>query len=874
MAASKLQLQVILSALDKATAPLKRIQGGSIGAAKALKETRDKLKELNTQQKDVSAWRAQRAAAAQTEQALGAARDKVKQLSRDIAASGAPTRQMSRDFKAAVREATALKQAHGNQQTQLQGLRNKLTAAGISTRNLGAGERDLRAKIAATNSALQQQENRLKRITTQQKRLAAAKSQYEKTQGLAGSMAGSGAGAVATGAAVGAPVLGAAKSYMAFEDAMLGVAKQVDGARDGNGKLTATYFEIGDAIKAMGERIPMATTELAALVEGGARMGIQGKDNLLKFAEVAANAATAFELPADQLGEDLARISNLYKLPIKDINQLGDAINYLDDNAQSKGADIIDVMQRTAGITASVGMSFKDAAALGSTFLTLGASAEVASSATNAMIRELAIATQQPKRFQKGLQALGLEAEAIQSGMAKNATGTLQQVLDTINKLPKDQQLSVTTQLFGKEFGDDAAKLAANIEEYRRQLDLANSDKGSGSMQRESDIRAEAMSARLEMAQNRLFNLGSSLGETLRPTLIGLLEGFNNIVASISTWVKANPELTGQIVKTAAGLALLMTAGGAIALTLASILGPIAMVRYAMALFAIKGGGLAFTLFNLGKTALPMVATGLRILGAAAVANPIGAIIMAIALGAALIYANWGTVGPYFLGLWAEIKAGFAGGLSGIAALIVNFSPAGLFYRAFAGVMGYFGIELPAKFTEFGSMIMQGLVNGIANAAGAVKAAVVGAADSSINYFKEKLGIHSPSRVFASLGVDTMDGLAQGLNNGSANPFAALDDTAKQVIQKGGEISANNPFAGLAGMPKLANTEQLTFDKRPPISSNAGANGPSGGDTYNFTINAAPGMDATAIGREVQRQLAMAQQQKQAKQRGRLSDLD
>ncbi|MBX9761577.1 MAG: phage tail tape measure protein [Pseudomonadaceae bacterium] len=873
MAASKLQLQVILSALDKATAPLKRIQGGSIGAAKALKETRDRLKDLNAQQKDVSAWRTQRAAAEQTEQALGAARDKVKQLSRDIAASGAPTRQMSRDFKAAVREATALKQAHSNQQTQLQGLRNKLNAAGISTRNLGAGERDLRAKIAATNSALQQQENRLKRITTQQKRLAAAKSQYEKTQGLAGSMAGSGAGAVATGAAVGAPVLGAAKSYMAFEDAMLGVAKQVDGARDGNGKLTATYYEIGDAIKAMGERIPMATTELAALVEGGARMGIQGKDNLLKFAEVAANAATAFELPADQLGEDLARISNLYKLPIKDINQLGDAINYLDDNAQSKGADIIDVMQRTAGITASVGMSFKDAAALGSTFLTLGASAEVASSATNAMIRELAIATQQPKRFQKGLQALGLEAEAIQSGMAKNATGTLQQVLDTINKLPKDQQLSVTTQLFGKEFGDDAAKLAANIEEYRRQLDLANSDKGSGSMQREADIRAEALSARLEMAQNRLFNLGSSLGETLRPTLVGLLEGFNNIVASISTWVKANPELTGQIVKTAAGLALLMTAGGAIALTLASILGPIAMVRYAMALFAIKGGGLAGTLFNLGKTALPMVATGLRILGAAAVANPIGAIIMAIALGAALIYANWGTVGPYFLGLWAEIKAGFAGGLGGIAALIVNFSPAGLFYRAFAGVMGYFGIELPAKFTEFGSMIMQGLVNGIANAAGAVKAAVVGAADSSINYFKEKLGIHSPSRVFASLGVDTMDGLAQGLNSGSANPFAALDDTAQQVIKKGSEISANNPFAGLAGMPEMANTEQLTFDKRPPISA-ASNSAPAGAAPITINVYGAPGQDANAIAQAVAQALAQQQRANQAQQRGRLSDLE
>lgn len=143
-------------------------------------------------------------------------------------------------------------------------------------------------------------------------------------------------------------------------------------------------------------------------------MGVSGKDNLLAFAEVAANAATAFELPADQIGENLARIADLYKIPIQNVSQLGDAINYLDDNAKSKGADIIEVLQRTAGVTASVGMSYKDAAALGSTFLTLGSSAETAATATKAMIRELGIATEQPKRFQKGLEALGLDAAAVQ----------------------------------------------------------------------------------------------------------------------------------------------------------------------------------------------------------------------------------------------------------------------------------------------------------------------------------------------------------------------------------------------------------------------------------------------------------------------------
>ena len=137
--------------------------------------------------------------------------------------------------------------------------------------------------------------------------------------------------------------MGIVKNYSSFEDAMLGVAKQVEGARDDNGKLTSTYYEMGEAIKKMSETIPMASTEIAALVEGGARMGIQGKDNLLEFARVAANASTAFEIPADQIGENLARIADLFKVPIKNVSQLGDVINYLDDNAKSKGLSLIHI---------------------------------------------------------------------------------------------------------------------------------------------------------------------------------------------------------------------------------------------------------------------------------------------------------------------------------------------------------------------------------------------------------------------------------------------------------------------------------------------------------------------------------------------------
>lgn len=847
--ADNLKLQVILSALDKASGPLKRISGGSIGAAKALKEARDNLKQLNTTQKDVSAWRTQRAAASQTETALDAARQRVKDLGQQMAATGVPTKALNRDMKAALREATRLKQEHSQQQTALQGLRNKLTAAGISTRNLSQGERDLRAKIAATNAAMSKQEDRLKRITEQQKRFGRARAQYDKTQALAGSMAGAGAGAAAAGTAMGMPVLAAVKSYMGFEDAMSGVAKQVEGARDETGQLTSTYFEMADAIKTMGERIPMATTEIAALVEGAARMGVQGKDNLLAFTEVAANAATAFELPADEIGENLARIADLYKIPISDVSKLGDAINYLDDNAKSKGADIIEVLQRTAGVAASVGMSYKEAAALGSTFLTLGASAEVASTATNAMVRELAIASQQPKRFQKGIKALGLEANAVQKGMATDATATLQMVLEAVNALPKDQQLTVTTQLFGKEFGDDASKLAQNMGEYRRQLELANATAGEGSMQREAEIRAELLSARMQMAQNRAFNLSATLGETLRPTLLELFESFNSIVSSVTDWVKANPELTGQILKTVAGMAALAIGFGTVTLALASFLGPFAMVRYGLSLLGIKSLG--------AVTALKMVGKAILFIGRALLMNPIGLAITAIALAAYLIYKNWDKIVPYFLGLWEEIKAGFNGGLGGIAELILNFSPIGMFYRAFAAVMGYFGIELPGKFSEFGAMLMQGLVNGITHGLAAAKEAITGAGGAVIGWFKEKLGIHSPSRVFAQLGGFTMAGLAQGLMGGEGNVLKQIGATAQRVVGAGTDM--------LGG---------VSIDRRAPLAARGATGGGGGGNTYNFVINAAPGMDPAAIGREVQRQLAAAQHQQQARGRSRLADQD
>ena len=74
---------------------------------------------------------------------------------------------MTRSFQSAVREAQKLKQQHQQQSEQLQGLRSKLYDAGISTKNLGTHERQLREQINATNASISTQGKRMAELSAQ-----------------------------------------------------------------------------------------------------------------------------------------------------------------------------------------------------------------------------------------------------------------------------------------------------------------------------------------------------------------------------------------------------------------------------------------------------------------------------------------------------------------------------------------------------------------------------------------------------------------------------------------------------------------------------------------------------------------------------------
>lgn len=671
MADRNLNIRVAFSALNNMSSPVNAARQSAAALASQINQTKTSIKGLERQ---ATSFDRLTAANKKTTEQLAQAKEQARQM----AAAYGPLRQRSAEQVAALNQQRAairqLTQQQKGEQTQLNQLRASFYSEGIAVSSASRATEQINQRTAQYNRQLAEQQRRLDAVNQAQARYSRAKETGEK-------MMSGGMKTATVGAATLAPVAAAVKSYSSLEDAMKGVAKQVNGLRDDSGNRTPQYEEMQRAIMDASEKLPMANgaVDYAALVEGGARMGVANSDDpwekqkadLLAFASMAAKASVAFELPADQLSESLGKIAGLYKIPTQNIEQLGDAINYLDDNAKSKGSDIIDVLQRVGGLASQ--LDYKQAAALGSTFLTLGTPAEVAASATNAMVRELSIATVQGKNFMQGLDALGLSAEKVQKSMSVDAMGTIISVLEASKKLAPDQQVANLTQIFGKEFGDDAQKLANNLPELRRQIELTQGAAAKGSMNRESDINKASLSAQWQLTKTGAVNAFSSAGETLREPLMDIMLTVSKVVGSVRRWVEANPALVGSIMKVTAAIGALLVVVGGLMLSIGAVLGPMALVRLSFTTLAGEGGiarltggvmrlGGAFQ-WLAGSPMQSLLSVGRMVFGPlitllAGISAPVWGLIALFAAVAVAVIKFWQPIKAFFSGFFTGLMAG------------------------------------------------------------------------------------------------------------------------------------------------------------------------------------------------------------------------
>ncbi|EDT4771848.1 phage tail tape measure protein [Salmonella enterica] len=925
MSDNNLRLQVILNAVDKLTRPFRSAQASSKELAAAIQQSRASLKALDSQAARIDGFRKVRTQLEGAKNDLTAARQKVSELANAFAAASNPTKKQAKELEQAKHRASQLKDTFDGLRQSAQRQRDELNAAGINTKNLSSAQRALRQNADEARQALDRQQKSLKRLGEQQARINAVREQYSRRLEVRDRIAGAGTTTAAAGAAMGAPVVAAVRSYASMEDAMKGVAKQVNGLRDDNGNRTKQFYEMQDAIKAASEQLPMenGAIDYAALVEGGARMGVTNQDDpfedqkrdLLAFASTAAKAATAFELPADELAEGLGKIAQLYKVPTRNIEQLGDALNYLDDNAMSKGGDIINVLQRMGGVADR--LDFRKAAALGSTFLSLGAAPEIAASASNAMVRELSIATMQSKRFFEGMDLLKLDPEVIEKQMTKDAMGIIQHVLQKVNSLPKDKRLSAMTMIFGKEFGDDAAKLANNLPELQRQLELTSGSGANGSMQKESDINKDSLSAQWLLVKTGVQNAFSSLGETLRQPLMDIMSMVKNVTGALRRWVEQNPVLAGTLMKVVAATAAITVGLGTLAVAVAAVLGPIAVIRFALSMLAVKAlpsaaaattrtGGVLRLLVS-GPLALLRVAlfTVGSLLGA--LLSPIGLVVAALAGVALVVWKYWQPISAFLGGVVEGFKAAAAPILSAFAPLMPIFQWVGDKVRE---LWGWFtNLLTPVKSTAaelqsaasmgrlFGEMLAEGL-NMALHPLESLKSGVVWLLEKLGLVNKEAASARLPNQTPATVsgngsvmlppgGFPAYAGMYDTGGNIPRGQFGIVGENGPEIVNGPVNVTSRRRTAALASVVAgMMGAAAAPVDAPPlhpfslPVKSGATMMGQAASAQPVFhvdaptqiIIQAQPGQNAQDIAREVARQLDERDRRIRAKARSNYSD--
>lgn len=571
MADKNLVAKIILSATDKASSAMNRVRLHASGLTRQLATLQNKQRAMAKTQTLAKSFRDTRLELNASTIAIKNHQQKLRLLSARMTAVKQPTKAMAREYRHLAREMDGLIRRKQKLTSKVGELSERLKKAGFDTKNFANSYRTLHRNLKQSTADIDKQKAALQRLSTAQARV-------DRANEIAGKARSIGVKTGATATTIGIGVGTTVRSGMTEEDAMLGIVKQVDSLKNEDGSLNA------EAIKAMrlevqglSRQLPLTTENIMQMYAAGARMGT-ARDGLKDFVTTAAQAAVAFDADSvEELAENLGKISKNFKLSAEGTRDLADSINYLDDNAISKGDDIISVLNRVAG-TVGQAMSGKNVAALASTLLTLGEEESRVGRSISSMFSRIGRGAGETG---KAIEKLGLKVKDVREGMSKDAQKTMMDIVKAIKKIPESERKTIYYQLVGHDFSSVLSKLVNNTEEWEHQVELANSEEAKGSMGREFAVRMQSASSKWQVLKNQIFNVSAAAGNALFTTLNGIMDKATELLAIVAKWQQNNPQAMAAIMKTVSVLGLVLAGISAVSLAIGAVLTPIAMLRKA-----------------------------------------------------------------------------------------------------------------------------------------------------------------------------------------------------------------------------------------------------------------------------------------------------
>ncbi|KGQ64972.1 hypothetical protein IO43_04270 [Gallibacterium anatis 7990] len=706
---SKLNLTILLNAVDKITAPFKSAEKASQKLATALKESKDSLKSLEKVQGQINGFQRLKANIDNSTKSIQKysekiaslqgkheklksgrdnlivnIKDKKRELQQLINAQNAlrsAGKSNSNEFsvlnaqvmkanhtifrmeeqlqkqknalgasKQAINaEKSALKASRHEKALQLVELRRlqqKLKESGVNVKRLGTEELITKNKISQATKEIDKQKKALERLNKTKAAQQKYQQRVEALKNTSDKTKEFGQHSMVMGGAVLGTGAAMMKPAVEFEQAFSKV--QALTRLDKNNAVDAAKIKaLRDQAINLGATTSFTSTDVAA---GQSYLAMAGfnQEQITQSMPAILNMTKAADMDMGRVSDISSDILSGFGKKAEEMNHIADVLTLTFTSSNVNLEMLGESMKYVGPLAAKTGQSFESMAAMVGLLGNVGIKGSQSGTALRAMLNRLSGPT---KAATKQLNKLSVKT--------KDAKGNLRALPDILadiakktKKMGSADQLAILKDIFGEEAATAAAELIKqagekNIREFDKKLKEAN-----GTAQKVAETMSDNLMGDLKGLDSAREALGITIFDGQSNALRELTQTATGWLRTVNEWIKANPELTSKIIRWMAILASAATVIGALSIASSFILYPLAR----MGLGFLKVGGIVL---SLGGKFLGLI----RAISLLAMANPIilaiAAVVVALAGVAYLIYKNWEPLSKWFKEIWDQVKVKF-----------------------------------------------------------------------------------------------------------------------------------------------------------------------------------------------------------------------
>lgn len=920
-----LELKIIMSATDKASAAFKKLREGGNVLAQSLKKAEAELHDLDKAQENLLKKSKLNKELSENGKALRENAAEIRRLNNEIAKTGTASKEQEKELSDLTKANKKLTQAQEKNWEKVRKLDQALSAVGITAKTFTNAQDQLNKKHDAASKAVEKHRLAYEKLQNAQNKAAAAKAQMTEAGMRAVGMMYTARGiADTTRNVLSAPV----KAYAETETASTDLRAAM---MDNTGKVSAQYKDIDNLATRLGDRLPGTTADFKNLMtmlirqgmsaqtvlggtgEAAALLAVQLKKSPEAAAEMAAKLQDATRGTEKEMLAIMDQVQRLYYAGTDDSNILG-AFSKLSpalDTLKIKGKNAMEIMSPLVGMLDQAGLSGE--------------------SAGNAL-RKVFTRMMDTKKIDKVTKGTGISLDFTNGAGEFGGMEKMYSELAKLKAVNTEQRLKMLQGIFG----DDAETLQAlntmiekgkaGYEEFAKKMEA------QASLNQRVNDQLGTLTNLWDAASGTFTNFLAKMGESIAPELKELTKWIGDINEKLSNWAAQNPETANTIMKIVAAVGIFLTVVTGIGAAISAVLVPIALAKFSFfSLFGVfsGGGGAISTIIGwLGRLGMALLGFGAKA-AVFLVTNPFGWAILAVTaivllwrnwetvkaalisgwnwinnvfsknpilnfvfpfIGIArLIVNNWGVIKTFFANLWASISATWNSGVSYISSLVssikarvlAGFAAMANYIRSmplvqyisskFSAILAYLQ-GLGGRFLAAGRNLIQQIINGVTS-----KLASLREKFSSIGSMISG-GIAKVGKVFDGKGYSTGGYTGAGRVNEAAGivhkgeVVFSQRDVAKfggwqavEAIRRGGAgvlaNIGNRLGLGFSDGRKSALPSPTRFNAAPHAVSMAG-------DNITINVHAAPGMSEQSLVNAI---MAKLNERSQAKQRRRNS---